>query len=623
MIRSAKEDISCIPQLEMHDEILSFTTEEADAYNALISVIKRNLLLADFFDENHKESLLHPANRKSARTALQNLRLCCCVTGHIHFEVIRDELSELLSFLRETLVLESRATLAGPKVLDNELRAVKSETEFGPALSNGDPANLSDAGTDHSLPLGRSKSESLTRSKRCRYASNSREAERCHGSFVVLNAAIRDDSEKISESRLSFENEFQSSPLSLDSPVVVSIEKFQGTSPYREEDSTTNFKGITPHDGADSSSSHLVSTTNFHEALSTTPCTADRYHALRLPEELECRLGYVEQVLCNRAHALQSSCECCGRLGTQMPIVTPCAHILCLDCAASNRRSCSICGRNYKLGRHNEPVDLIELQPSFTQDSWVPRWDRKMTSKIARMLKLLEEWSADLVAMEPETFCGWGHNSEAETNRPAKRRHKVIVYSNFAHHFDVIHYHLSSQNFVFAYYCSRLSPAERRLQIDRFVHDPETWILLMDEKGALGLELSFVTRIIIMEPVWSRSQEHQIISRAHRIGARNSITVYRLMMRDSIETDLVDVNAAGVPKAEACSEESGAQVSLEKNPEGSLRNAPASNSPDRLGGSNKEQEDKLRRNRLLRRLHFVRGEPFSPGTVVSSSVRIL
>ena len=38
---------------------LHFTPQHARSYNELVEVVRRNLLLADFYDEGHRESLLH------------------------------------------------------------------------------------------------------------------------------------------------------------------------------------------------------------------------------------------------------------------------------------------------------------------------------------------------------------------------------------------------------------------------------------------------------------------------------------------------------------------------------------------------------------------------------------
>ena len=44
----------------------------------LLQVIELNLLLADWYDENHRQSLLYKANAKWAREMLYNTRCVTC-----------------------------------------------------------------------------------------------------------------------------------------------------------------------------------------------------------------------------------------------------------------------------------------------------------------------------------------------------------------------------------------------------------------------------------------------------------------------------------------------------------------------------------------------------------------
>ena len=39
-------------------------------------------------------------------------------------------------------------------------------------------------------------------------------------------------------------------------------------------------------------------------------------------------------------------------------------------------------------------------------------------------------------------------------------------------------------------------------ELMRFQHDPGCRVLLMDASGALGLDLSFVSHVFLLEPIW-------------------------------------------------------------------------------------------------------------------------
>ncbi|PCD21293.1 hypothetical protein AU210_016259 [Fusarium oxysporum f. sp. radicis-cucumerinum] len=58
--------------------------------------------------------------------------------------------------------------------------------------------------------------------------------------------------------------------------------------------------------------------------------------------------------------------------------------------------------------------------------------------------------------------------------------------------------------------------------------------------GAEGLNLTEATRVYLVEPNWNPSLEERALSRAWRIGQEDPVTMVRLLMRDSIEAEVVE-----------------------------------------------------------------------------------
>ena len=58
----------------MQVTLLKFEPEHGQSYNDLVEVIARNLLLADWWDEDHSESLMAPRNSKWGTEMLKNVR---------------------------------------------------------------------------------------------------------------------------------------------------------------------------------------------------------------------------------------------------------------------------------------------------------------------------------------------------------------------------------------------------------------------------------------------------------------------------------------------------------------------------------------------------------------------
>jgi SNF2 family DNA or RNA helicase len=72
-------------------------------------------------------------------------------------------------------------------------------------------------------------------------------------------------------------------------------------------------------------------------------------------------------------------------------------------------------------------------------------------------------------------------------------------------------------------------------------------LVLSSEFNASGLNLQFATKIILLQPIRGkyakiRQTENQIIGRIHRIGQTKEVNLIRLIIKDSIETEIIRQN---------------------------------------------------------------------------------
>ncbi|CAM9739199.1 unnamed protein product [Chrysoparadoxa australica] len=83
---------------------------------------------------------------------------------------------------------------------------------------------------------------------------------------------------------------------------------------------------------------------------------------------------------------------------------------------------------------------------------------------------------------------------------------------------------------------------ERIAELSKFRNDPNCFLMLLGKDGSHGLDLSFVTHIFLMDELWDRSLEDQVVARAHRMGATGPVVVSQLLMKDTIEELMHEVN---------------------------------------------------------------------------------
>jgi len=66
--------------------------------------------------------------------------------------------------------------------------------------------------------------------------------------------------------------------------------------------------------------------------------------------------------------------------------------------------------------------------------------------------------------------------------------------------------------------------------------------LISLKTGGFGLNLTAADYVIHMDPWWNPAVEDQASDRAHRIGQTRLVTVYRLVVKNSIEEKIIKLH---------------------------------------------------------------------------------
>ncbi|RMJ07766.1 hypothetical protein CDV36_012618 [Fusarium kuroshium] len=85
-----------------------------------------------------------------------------------------------------------------------------------------------------------------------------------------------------------------------------------------------------------------------------------------------------------------------------------------------------------------------------------------------------------------------------------------------------------------------LSNKARLRVLEEFQKDHAASVLLMTvQTGAVGLTLTVATQVHIVEPQWNPSVEEQAIARALRMGQTKTVKVFRYMMENTVEENIL------------------------------------------------------------------------------------
>jgi SNF2 family DNA or RNA helicase len=118
--------------------------------------------------------------------------------------------------------------------------------------------------------------------------------------------------------------------------------------------------------------------------------------------------------------------------------------------------------------------------------------------------------------------------------------HMVLIFSQFVTMLKLIAQSLDEDKIRYEYLDG--STLDRQERIDRFQADPTIPVFLISLKaGGSGLNLTAADTVIHFDPWWNPAVEDQASDRAHRIGQKKVVTVYRLVAAGTIEEKILQL----------------------------------------------------------------------------------
>ncbi len=120
--------------------------------------------------------------------------------------------------------------------------------------------------------------------------------------------------------------------------------------------------------------------------------------------------------------------------------------------------------------------------------------------------------------------------------------HKALIFSQFIGHLSILREHLDSKDINYRYLDGSTSTPKRKQEVDRFQAGEGDLFLISLKAGGLGLNLTAADYVIHMDPWWNPAVEDQASDRAHRIGQKRPVTIYRLVCKNTIEEKIVKLH---------------------------------------------------------------------------------
>ena len=120
--------------------------------------------------------------------------------------------------------------------------------------------------------------------------------------------------------------------------------------------------------------------------------------------------------------------------------------------------------------------------------------------------------------------------------------HKILIFSTFAETLLHLGKLLDGERIAHHLIYGQTSAAKRLSYAEDFNNNPNVSVMLVSLKaGGTGLNLIGADIVIHLDPWWNIAAEEQATDRAHRIGQTRSVSVYKLIMVDSVEEKVIEL----------------------------------------------------------------------------------
>ncbi|KAH7930552.1 hypothetical protein BV22DRAFT_1078743 [Leucogyrophana mollusca] len=249
---------------------------------------------------------------------------------------------------------------------------------------------------------------------------------------------------------------------------------------------------------------------------------------------------------------------------TSQLVLTKCQHLFCLECyrqcicpgwpdvSPDTRRSCSACQTGL------DPHDAVQVRPDCTPSDYVAKKKPPKREKRPKGM-LLENFHpstkvkallGDLIQFSKANPHSVNYDPESievemvddQGNRVDDGVVKTVVFSQWTSMLDKIEDALEAVGIRYDRLDGTMKRDDRTRAMDALKHDPSCEVLLVSLKaGGVGLNLTAAQRVYLMDPYWNPAVENQAVDRIHRLGQTRPVTTVKLIIENSIEARLLEV----------------------------------------------------------------------------------
>uniref|UniRef100_A0A3Q1D8H4 DNA helicase n=1 Tax=Amphiprion ocellaris TaxID=80972 RepID=A0A3Q1D8H4_AMPOC len=126
--------------------------------------------------------------------------------------------------------------------------------------------------------------------------------------------------------------------------------------------------------------------------------------------------------------------------------------------------------------------------------------------------------------------------------RLRERGNRVLIFSQMVRMLDILAEYLAKKRYPFQRLDGSIRGEIRKQALDHFNAEgsEDFCFLLSTRAGGLGINLASADTVVIFDSDWNPQNDLQAQARAHRIGQKKQVNIYRLVTKGTVEEDIIE-----------------------------------------------------------------------------------
>ncbi|XP_069481172.1 chromodomain-helicase-DNA-binding protein 2 isoform X2 [Ambystoma mexicanum] len=123
-----------------------------------------------------------------------------------------------------------------------------------------------------------------------------------------------------------------------------------------------------------------------------------------------------------------------------------------------------------------------------------------------------------------------------------ERGNRVLIFSQMVRMLDILADYLSIRRYPFQRLDGSIKGEIRKQALDHFNAEgsEDFCFLLSTRAGGLGINLASADTVVIFDSDWNPQNDLQAQARAHRIGQKKQVNIYRLVTKGTVEEEIIE-----------------------------------------------------------------------------------